>query len=508
LLALGLVTLLALFYAEENWRGERAWANCQRELAATGVELDWQKFAPPTVPDEQNFASTPFLAPLFEFNRRPLQPGQSPWRDSAARDRAADFGAALSPSDRSGQPPPAELTGQMTDLKAALLSLQNNTNGASDSVPAAATRVAEAAAILEALEPMRPVLDELVTASHRPYSRFNIQYDAEDPVSILLPHYQVLQRVSKVVQVRASAELALDKSSLALEDLGLMLFLAESIRMEPVLVSFLTRVSLLTRAEQIVWEGLAGGRWSEPQLRELQKRLSRIDLMKGLDRCLQGERAAFGNQLFRYAMTHKNALRDWVASDTSAASLTYLLGGPEGWFRQEQVSYHRLFDSRVLAGFDVQTGRLHPRRIEEARKALELDLGGSALWRHNALSNLLLSHELDVFNKAALGQTRLELAVTACALERYRLVRGDLPQTLDALVPEFVNALPLDPCGEGPLKYRRDGARQEPRPTGRFLLYGVGWDESDDGGTTVMNADGSGTSRSTGDWVWPPYPRD
>ena len=218
-----------------------------------------------------------------------------------------------------------------------------------------------------------------------------------------------------------------------------------------------------------------------------------------LSHCLQAERAAFGNQLFEYAITHKNALRSWVASETSAPSLVYLLGGPEGWLRQEQVAYHRLFDARLLAGFDLQTGRLRPHRIEEAHKALEVDVGRSAFWHHTALSNLLLSHLMDVFKKAAVGQTRLELAATACAFERFRLARGDFPQTLDALVPQFADALPLDPCGEGPLRYRREAA-------GRFLLYGVGWNQTDDSGTSVTNSEGSGPSLGEGDWVWPPYP--
>src|SRR6266576_3714365 len=70
-----------LFFAEENRRGRRAWENCRRELQARGVELDWTKFAPPPVPDERNFATTPFLAPLCDFNPKPRAPGQSAWRD-------------------------------------------------------------------------------------------------------------------------------------------------------------------------------------------------------------------------------------------------------------------------------------------------------------------------------------------------------------------------------------------------------------------------------------------
>jgi hypothetical protein len=53
-----LATLAAIFYTEEDWRGKRAWENCKRELEAKGAVLDWNKYIPPSVPDDQNFFTT------------------------------------------------------------------------------------------------------------------------------------------------------------------------------------------------------------------------------------------------------------------------------------------------------------------------------------------------------------------------------------------------------------------------------------------------------------------
>ena len=63
-----LATLIALVCAEEHWRGKRAWQKYKHELEAQGEKLDLEDYIPPPVPDDQNFAMTPFLAPLFDFN--------------------------------------------------------------------------------------------------------------------------------------------------------------------------------------------------------------------------------------------------------------------------------------------------------------------------------------------------------------------------------------------------------------------------------------------------------
>src|SRR5215510_477130 len=65
LAAAALVTLSAVFYAVENWRGKRAWESCRRDLEARGEVLDWGKFIPGPVPDDQNFYKAPNMQEWF-----------------------------------------------------------------------------------------------------------------------------------------------------------------------------------------------------------------------------------------------------------------------------------------------------------------------------------------------------------------------------------------------------------------------------------------------------------
>ena len=80
-----------------------------------------------------------------------------------------------------------------------------------------------------------------------------------------------------------------------------------------------------------------------------------------------------------------------------------------------------------------------------------------------------------VFQLALNAQTHIELALAACALERYYLAHQQYPETLQELVPDYLDASPRDPMTHEPWHYRRDEERG-------FRLYTVGKNGRDDGG--------------------------
>jgi len=73
------------------------------------------------------------------------------------------------------------------------------------------------------------------------------------------------------------------------------------------------------------------------------------------------------------------------------------------------------------------------------------------------------------------------------ALERWRLRHGEYPESLEALVPALLTALPLDPFSNRPFGYRRIDPPADPlgRP---FLLWSVGADLIDDGGAVQVDS--------------------
>jgi hypothetical protein len=73
-------------------------------------------------------------------------------------------------------------------------------------------------------------------------------------------------------------------------------------------------------------------------------------------------------------------------------------------------------------------------------------------------------------------QTNVELAATRTllAVKAYKLDKGRLPETLDQLVPEYLDAVPIDDFDGKPLRYS----------AAKKIIYSVGEDLEDNGGTT------------------------
>jgi hypothetical protein len=68
----------------------------------------------------------------------------------------------------------------------------------------------------------------------------------------------------------------------------------------------------------------------------------------------------------------------------------------------------------------------------------------------------------------------LDAARVGLTVERYRLADGKLPESLNDLVPKFLESVPIDPFDGKPLKYKK----LDPG----FVIYSIGEDQQDDGG--------------------------
>ncbi|MGH7989832.1 MAG: hypothetical protein ACREDS_06580, partial [Limisphaerales bacterium] len=174
---------------------------------------------------------------------------------------------------------------------------------------------------------------------------------------------------------------------------------------------------------------------------------------------------------------------------------TFALGmGPSGWFYQNELRLARFDTKWYLPIVDEDAKTISPAKVRAADDALKLEI------RHRTPENILEALFIPNWSKAAerfaYAQNSTDLARIAIALERYCLAHGEFPESLDALAPQFMEKIPHDVIGGQPLHYRRTS-------DGQFVLYSVGWNETDDGGVVVFNQGKTpSVNISEGDWVW------
>jgi hypothetical protein len=370
-----------------------------------------------------------------------------------------------------------------------------------------APTVAEAAAgVLAALADAEPVLEELRAASLRPYSRFNLRYDLDNPAALLLPHYAVLKRAIQVLQLRASAELVLGRTDQASEDIQFMFRLKDTTRGEPILLGHLVRLTAMTLTFEPLAQGLARHQWSEAQLRAFEERLLRSDFLADGRQALHGEQVLYGGIIdyVRRSPNKYDVLKSIGLDSGNNQPLGFsgqsavLAAVPSGWFYLEKVNCNRAFQDYLLSAFDVAGHRVNPDAcVRAAAQVQELSANPwpARVLRHQFFCGVMLPALTNVLLKTALAQTGTDCAALACALERYRLARGQFPESLGALVPEFISQAPHDVINGQPLNYRRT-------PDGQYVLYSVGWDKTDGGGVIGRGKNGQSVDRTTGDWVW------
>src|SRR5438445_8387038 len=246
-----------------------------------------------------------------------------------------------------------------------------------------------------------------------------------------------------------------------------MLYLADSVKEEPFLITYLERIGSLNIASQPIWEGLAEHRWSGEQLQELQTRLEQYHWLADLKRPLAAEQAAGVLTVDLLAMKKYRPSDLW--GNPGGGKVVGLII-PRGWFYREQINYCRLYDNQLAGTFDAVKARVFPRQVDSRAHELEGEISGgrlgkglNAILHHRVIAAMLLPALGKVSLKAAMSQTAADQAALGCALERFRLANGQYPEKVDALVPRLMDKVRHDGISGEPLKYHRAN-------TGQFLL--------------------------------------
>jgi hypothetical protein len=499
-LALGcLATLVALFYAVEDWRGRNAWQNYKRAWESKGERFDLASFVPPPVPNEQNFFETPLWNDLHTVQTHGLDVwDDTDWGSHAVFSIYGPASDSKAPSPGNWMKPQrADLAGWQAYYRGSNNLFAARSGPPTNYFPIAKEPHAPAADVLLALSRFETNRQLLIAAAARPQARFWINYDAG--FASVFPHLARLKITSMYLSLHADAALKAGDRATAFEDLRLLFRLLDTIRSEPTLISHLVRISMLQIGLQPVWEGLADRQWTEGDLSIIGGELGKLDFLVDYGFAMRGERACcdlWGVDYLRKAGINGLDALFPPSTPGEAAEFEKVMGNalfrlvPSGWFDQNKLSLCRLQEHYLLPIVDLQQRVVYPALVQESQSAINRLRPRP----YDALSRMFLPGVAGCAGRFARAQNSVELARGACALERYRLANGQFPETLEALAPKFIEKVPHDIINGRALKYRRTD-------DGQFVLYSVGWNETDDGGKVELTKSGN-LDWQKGDWVW------
>ena len=457
-LAAIIAAIIFCFYGYQNWRSRRDWIAFRQQLKQRGESLDVSPLLPGPVPDGENFARAPAFRNLLSRSN-----GTARLLDQMSPQSAA--------APFANNPAMIEWARQ----RVAPLDTYAILTAAKSSRAAGTNRTDYASAVLQGLQPHREAMRAVAEAAWLPCFQTATNRNALVVLQADKGELMALEELHLLFQVRACASLAAGRRGEAGEDLLTGLRLARLARQSPDVRASMRVQVMLTCALQPLWEGLATRQWNEAQLAAFQNELARFDLL-----------ADHTNAIRRVVLANIEIWRAIPDAATNQISVPAAGDGnvyrpawqahPRAWWFDNCIQLHQI-GQRAIENVDVAGARVRVDFNWSDLNGLPLDNEASQLlqqaywWGANP-------------SQVSFAQNSVNQAILACALERFRLANGKLPQNLEQLIPTYLDRIPNDIVRGRPMTY------QYIDPD-RFILRGVGPNEVDDRKTPASD-----------DWLW------
>ena len=342
-----------------------------------------------------------------------------------------------------------------------------------------------------------------------------------------LPHLSQERGAANWLRAASLSALYETNHAVALQNLLALAAFAHLTTNEPLMISQLVRISAQQIGVGAVWEALQADGWTEEQLRELQNALQPADSVTAMSHALEMERAMGGAIIDRVSDDAQAffALLDPNSSMTGQAPagseidellknvgrmfvrIVYLPIWNLAWKDQDKLRVFQMWQVQIDAARTqarVPNWKTNRPQMDESGE----ETGWFVEWppqRRGGIydriahpfSTLLGANGTRSLDRAVDAEVAQELAISALALRRWQLLKGNLPAKLDELVPQFLPVVPVDPHDGQPLHYRS-------KKDGTFLLYSVGRDGRDNDGDAAPEKKDSKPQFLYGrDIVWP-----
>ncbi len=454
-----------------NWRAEVRWQRYCAAARARGVKLTLAEFAPPEIPDAENFAALPMFRAIFTGGvQSPMElPRGNGWPS------IPNFGDMAK--------------GERLDWKAWQKHFK-------DVGFIAKTTDSEPQDVLLALDHYAPQIKEWSEWRTRPRCQFPLDWKAG--VGMLLPHCGTLSDATKLFSLRMRAHLALGDPAMAYMDFQDGFQTYRALQDETTTLSAFVQRRAVEGLCRSVGDGLMDRAWTDSELRMIEMDLATVRLWHDYRRAFASERAANNTTYDAFVAASPTGRWNLYAASLngrpSPPAMKAIKFIPKRVFRDNQLRHNQWLDE-ILSRVSNDASRFDPDKAAPSGPknwSSSMDLYYFFLFRIST-SDFSTVDQWFVFTQTLLDETHL-----AIALERFRMARGAFPEKLAELAPDFIAELPVDTYSRQPLIYRRkDG--------GTFLLYGVGKNRTDDGGGT-LDSKKSEMNQIDDIWLYAPPP--
>lgn len=310
----------------------------------------------------------------------------------------------------------------------------------------------------------------------RCYFPLILEDDKAGLLLVAMPHTLALRSGPKTLRIRAMLQLGEGNRQAAWEDIRTALVLSKHMAEQPSLIASLVAIAMQEHALLGLAAILHHGGYTPEELHQIEIEFDRLAPLKPMAEEFDGAER----------LTMLSVIQSLVAEEFSREQLKQgRFPGldwnvPFAWFNDD---FNRLVAVAEMPAGDQRNQKL--RELEaaiEQRNVAAKRTGGwiASVVSSRARGELMAAHLSDLLRPAlpaALqaeqrNHMRVQVVHTAIALAQYRAEQGAYPASLHELAPTFLNEIPTDTFGDGPVQYQRieEG----------YVLYSVGPNGQDD----------------------------
>ena len=295
------------------------------------------------------------------------------------------------------------------------------------------------------LEPYRDLLAELSVLRDMPTGRFEVMYDppTQSITSILLPELSTLRAASRLEHLHGILEHLDGNLAGALDSARIQFAFGATLNEHPTIIGRLVQMAVDALGVRAMENLLRGGELDD---------VTRWALL--------GERAHFSGICDEYVESAQS--RDRVNSIIWGGYSNIL---PNALIRENQMRGVEMLSWLVDAKDD-------PAKLVAA--AQRIDTEAPKLTVMHGLGRMIMPSLSRAVTLHLRISAEFDCTITALAAERYRLATGKMPESLDALVPTYLDEVPTDPFDGEPMRFAKTDEG--------IVIYSICDDLVDDGG--------------------------